>query len=346
MSELPRGWHARRPTLDDVPDILKLAHASDVAAVGEPDFTTEAVRGALTGPNTDMARDCWVMADEYGDIVGWAYPDNPTGGPHEFIEVYIWPGRGVPALRPLLALMLERVTERGRELGHDPYEVRAGAIPTETAWIETLTDAGFAFLKRHARMTMSLEAVSRTPPEPPPGVTVRPVRSGDDAEMRRFHAVIEEAFRDSDHRATDYRTWRAMFEAEASVSFDEWFVGEVDGELAGVLQSSDSSAEEGEGWVKYLAVLRPYRRRGVGEALLRRAFSAYAGKGRSHAGLGVDLANPTRAARLYRAVGMHPLYEANVYQRTIRTTGGTVDRTSDQTSGDDVPVGRPRNSAT
>jgi ribosomal protein S18 acetylase RimI-like enzyme len=337
MSELPRGWHARRPTLDDVPEILKLAHASDVAAVGEPDFTTEAVREALTGPNTDMARDCWVMVDEQGDIVGWAYPENATGGPREFIEVYIWPGRGVPALRPLLDLMLQRVTERGRALGHDPYEVRAGGIPTERAWIETLTDAGFTFLKQHARMTMSLADVAATPPTPP-GVTVRPVRAGDDAEMRRFHAVIEEAFRDSDHRATDYRTWRTVFESEATVSFDEWFVGEVDGALAGVLQSSDSSAEDGEGWVKYLAVLRPYRRRGVGEALLRRAFSAYAGKGRSHAGLGVDLANPTRAARLYRAVGMHPLYEANIYQRTIRTV--------DQISGEDVPVGRPRKSAT
>jgi mycothiol synthase len=83
-----------------------------------------------------------------------------------------------------------------------------------------------------------------------------------------------------------------------------------------VLQSS-GSAVEGEGWVKYLAVLGAYRRRGVGEALLRRAFATYAGKGLTRAGLGVDLANPTEAARLYRAVGMHPLYEANIYQRTI-----------------------------
>jgi mycothiol synthase len=334
MSELPRGWRVRRPTLDDVPEILKLAHASDVAAVGEPDFTHEEVREALTGPNTDMARDCWVVVDQYADIVGWAYPENSTGGPREFVEVYIWPGRGIPALRPLLTLMLERVTQRGRELGHDPYEVRTGAIPAETAWIETLTDAGFVFLKQHARMTMTLDDVAATPPAPPAGVTIRAVRSGDDGEMRRFHAVIEEAFRDSDHRATDYRTWREVFEAETTVSFDEWFVAEVDGELAGVLQSSDSTTEDGEGWVKYLAVLRPHRRRGVGEALLRRAFSAYAEKGCSKAGLGVDLSNPTQAARLYRAVGMHPLYEANVYQRWV------------QTSGEDVPVGRPRTSAT
>ena len=70
--------------------------------------------------------------------------------------------------------------------------------------------------------------------------------------------------------------------------------------------------------MKYLAVLRAYRRRGLGAALLRRAFATYAAKGRAKAGLGVDMANPTAAARLYHAVGMHPLYKANIYQRTVR----------------------------
>jgi mycothiol synthase len=303
--------------LDDVPAILKLVHASDIAAVGEPDFTIEEVREALTGPNTDLAEDCWVALDEDGEIVGWTYPSNATGGPRDFIEVYVWPQRGVPALSPLLELILARVAVRARSFGHDPYTVRAGAIPTETAWISVLTAAGFAFLKQNARMQMSLDGVPVTAPEPPAGVTIRPVRADDDAEMRRFHAVIEEAFQDSDHRATDYETWWSMVAAETSLSFDEWFVAEVGGEIAGVLQSSDSGAEEDEGWVKYLAVLRAYRRRGVGEALLRRAFATYARKGRTRAGLGVDLANPTEAARLYRAVGMHPLYEANIYQRTI-----------------------------
>jgi mycothiol synthase len=318
VTELPPGWTTRRPTLDDIPEILKLVHASDIAAVGEPDFTADEVREALTGPNTDMARDCWLALDETGAIVGWAYPDNATGGPRDFVEVYVWPERGVPAQRPLLDLLLARVAERGRLFGHDPYTVRAGAIPTEQPWIDTLTGAGFTFLKQNARMTMSLEGVSGTVPQPPAGVTVRPVRGDDDAEMRRFHAVIEEAFRDSDHRATDYRAWRAQVAAEPTVSLDEWFVAEADGQIVGALQSSDGGADPDEGWVKNLGVLRPYRRRGLGEALLRRAFATYAAKGRTRAGLGVDMDNPTRAARLYLAVGMRPLYQANIYQRTIR----------------------------
>jgi ribosomal protein S18 acetylase RimI-like enzyme len=323
MSALPQGWSTRRPTLDDIPEILKLAHASDVAAVGAPDFTAEEVREALTAPHTDMSLDCWLAVDDTGEVVGWAYPDNSTGGARDFIEVYVWPGRGGPAIRPLLELMLARVHERAKLFGHSPYAVRAGAIPTEAAWIEALTGNGFVFLKQHARMQMSLDDVSSDPPPLPPGVTVRRVRAGDDADLRRFHAVIEEAFRDSDHRATDFDTWRARVDAESTVSWDEWFVSEVDGEFAGALQSSDSSAEEDEGWVKYLGVLRPYRRHGVGEALLRRAFATYAAKGRRTAGLGVDLANPTKAARLYHSVGMHPLYQANIYEREIVLSTGS-----------------------
>jgi mycothiol synthase len=317
VSELPAGWTTRRPTLDDVPELLKLAHASDIAAIGEPDFTVEEVRESLTAPNTDMAEDCWLAIDSDGAIVGWAYPDNTTGGGREFIEIYVWPERGVPAQRPLLELMLARVAERGARFGYDPYTVRAGAIPTEVPWIGALIDAGFTFIKQHARMAMSLQGVSTTAPEPPAGVTIRPVRAGDEAELRRFHAIIEDAFRDSDHRATDYETWRERVNTESTLSLDEWFVGEVDGAVVGALQSSDAGAEDGEGWVKYLGVLRAYRKRGVGEALLRRAFATYAAKGRSQAGLGVDLANPTEAARLYRAVGMSPMYQANIYERTI-----------------------------
>ncbi|WP_412737489.1 GNAT family N-acetyltransferase [Krasilnikovia sp. MM14-A1259] len=317
MTELPDGWTTRRPSLDDVPAILTLVHASDVAAMGEPDFTAEEVREALTAPNTDMNRDCWLALDPAGQIVGWTYPHNTTGGERDFIEVYVWPGRGEPAQRPLLELMLARVAERATGFGYDPMTVRAGAIATETAWIVTLTGAGFTFVKQHARMSIALDDSVQRVPEPPAGVAVRPVRADDDAELRRFHATIEEAFADTDHRATDYETWRGQVAAESTVAYDEWFVGEVDGQWAGVLQSSDVGAEDNAGWVKFLAVLGPYRRRGVGEALLRRAFATYAAKGRTEAGLGVDLANPTKAARLYHAVGMRPMYQAEIYQRTV-----------------------------
>ncbi|WP_229075706.1 GNAT family N-acetyltransferase [Actinoplanes sp. DH11] len=319
MTELPAGWTLRRPTLDDAPRILEMVHASDIAAVGEADFTLDEVHEELTGPHTDMNRDSWLVLDDGGRIAGWAYPRNPTGKARDFVEVYVHPEIGLPAQRPLLRLMMARMAERAAELGHQVYAVRAAAVPTETRYIDALTDAGFTFRKQHARMQMPLAGVSPQPPEPPAGVLIRPVRAGDETEMRQFHAVIEAAFQDSDHRALAYPDWREQFLAESGVDFAEWFVAETDGVIAGALQSGGSGGddENDEGWVKSLGVLRPYRKRGVGEALLRRALAVYAAQGRAKAGLGVDLANPTDAASLYRKVGMTALYRANVYETTV-----------------------------
>jgi mycothiol synthase len=169
-------------------------------------------------------------------------------------------------------------------------------------------------------MQMSLDGVSPVAPEPPAGITVRPVRHEDEDELRVFHAVIEEAFVDSDHRAMPFDGWREQV-AKPGTPFDEWFVAEADGRIVGSLQSTDGGGDTDEGWVKHLAVLRTYRKRGVGEALLRRAFATYAAKGRPKAGLGVDLANPTDAASLYFKVGMNALYRANIYRTTLEAAG-------------------------
>lgn len=316
---LPAGWTTRRPTLDDLTEILALVHASDVAAVGQADFSADEVREALVGsPHVAPERDSLLAYAPDGSLGGWAYLENENGGDREFIEVYTHPEFGQPAQAPLLALTLARVAERAREFGHATMTLRAGAIPTERPYIAALGEAGFGFVKRYARMGRSLEGVPATPPPPPDGVSIRPVDPGDDADMRLFHRILDTAFRDTpDYRPRTYERWREWVDAQTSVAWDEWLVATADGAPAGILQSSDQSLEDNEAWVKMLAVAREHRRRGVGEALLRRAFALYAAKGRAKVGLGVDLENPTEAARLYHAVGMTPVYEADLFERTV-----------------------------
>jgi ribosomal protein S18 acetylase RimI-like enzyme len=320
--DLPEGWRLRRPTLDDVDAILAVVHASDLAAIGYPDFSAEDVREVLTSPDTDPARDSWLALDPAGDVVAWAYLENPARGERDFVEVYAHPERGTPAQRPLLALALARVTERATEFGHDRMTVRAGAVPTEVRYIGLLREAGFEFVKRYARMKCSLAGVSATPPPTPEGVRIRLVRPDDEADMREFHRILDTAFRDTpDHMPQPYEAWRERIAALPSIAWDEWLVAEVDGRPAGIVQSSDQSLDENEGWVRNLAVLREHRKRGVGRALLAHAFALYAGKGRAYAGLGVDLTNPTEAYRLYTSVGMAAAYEADMFEREITPAG-------------------------
>ncbi|GAA4166941.1 hypothetical protein GCM10022251_55290 [Phytohabitans flavus] len=318
----PAGWTTRRPTLDDLTEILALVHASDLAAVGQADFSSDDVREALAGsPHVAPERDSLLAYAPDGSLAGWAYLENESGGDRDFLEVYTHPETGLPAQAPLLALTLARVAERAGELGHGTMTVRAGAIPTERPYIAALRAAGFEFVKRYARMRRSLADVPATPPPVPDGISIRPVDPGEDADMRLFHRILDTAFRDTpDYQPRAYERWREWVDGQASVAWDEWLVAAVGGRPAGILQSADQSLEDGEGWVKMLAVSREYRRRGVGEALLRHAFALYAAKGRANVGLGVDLENPTEAARLYRAVGMTPAYEADIFERTVASS--------------------------
>lgn len=313
---LPAGWTTRRPTLDDVPAIQAVVHASDIVAIGYPDFPAEVIQETLNAPNMDLAADTWLAVDPSGAVVAWAYLDNPTAGPEEFAEVYVHPEHGVPAQAPLLDLLLARARERCLLRGHQAPTIRGGAVPTEKLWIAVLRAAGFDFIKRYARMKRPLSSVSPLPP--PPGVAIRPLRADDEADLREFHRILDTAFRDTpDYRPMTYDLWRERVAAQSSVAWDEWFVAEVDGVPGGILQSSDQGREDNVGWVKYLAVLREHRKRGLGAALLNRAFVTYAANGRTTAGLGVDLSNPTEAYRLYTAVGMTAAYEADIYERPL-----------------------------
>jgi ribosomal protein S18 acetylase RimI-like enzyme len=206
------------------------------------------------------------------------------------------------------------MAERARAAGHAEVTLRAGALASETAYTDVLLERGFAFRKRHARMGRVLTGDER----PPEGFGIRPLRADDEAEMRDFHAVLESAFADTpDFQPTPYADWREALAKLPSVSWDEWFVAERSGRLAGVLQSADQAIEHDEGWTKNLAVLREHRKSGIGGALLRTAFAAYAAKGRTSAGLGVDLTNPTGAYQLYTGVGMSVTFAADMYECTV-----------------------------
>ena len=63
----------------------------------------------------------------------------------------------------------------------------------------------------------------------------------------------------------------------------------------------------GGGWVSVLFTRRPWRRRGVGGAILRDAFVRLWDAGERSVGLGVDAEGETGAFRVYERAGMRPV---------------------------------------
>ena len=84
-----------------------------------------------------------------------------------------------------------------------------------------------------------------------------------------------------------------------------WFIAEESGEPAGIcLCRPEWGADRTLGWVNVVGVRRPWRRQGLGLALLLHAFGELYRRGIERVGLGVHGENPTGAPRLYERAGM------------------------------------------
>jgi ribosomal protein S18 acetylase RimI-like enzyme len=67
-----------------------------------------------------------------------------------------------------------------------------------------------------------------------------------------------------------------------------------------------------------LGVRRPWRKNGLGLALLYHSFSEFYRRGTPIISLGVDAASHTGATRLYQRAGMHVAAEYVSYEKELR----------------------------
>lgn len=153
-------------------------------------------------------------------------------------------------------------------------------------------------MSSHEVLLMRIDHDAR-PAEPrfPAGIRLRPASV--EADGRAVHALLELAFAGSHETVLPFDRWRPWWTGDASFDPAAWFLADGDDGLAGVALCWD------DGFVKDLAVHPRWRRRGLGEALLRHVFGAFYDRGIRTVTLKVDAANPTGAVRLYERVGMH-----------------------------------------
>ena len=72
------------------------------------------------------------------------------------------------------------------------------------------------------------------------------------------------------------------------------------------------------GWVSTLGVRRPWRKKGLGLALLLHSFGEFYRRGKKKVGLGVDSGSLTGALNLYKKAGMSVYSQFDKYAKEIR----------------------------
>ncbi len=227
-------------------------------------------------------------------------------------EGYVHPdalGRGIGTL--IATGLEEDVARRGaRRIQSNVFEID----PAARSLLESL---GYRAVRVFRELRIELEG---PPPSPewPDGLRVVAFDPARDAV--EFHAAHQEAFADHwDYTPRDFEAWSKRHLGSERFDPTLWCVARAGDEIAaGTICAGDTY---GGGWVDVLFTRRPWRRQGVGAALLRDAFGRFWERGEHSVGLGVDAANETGAFRLYERAGMAPVLGWVMYEKELGGAG-------------------------
>jgi mycothiol synthase len=305
--------HLAPAVAGDAAAVTQLMMAAECAAYGATTFSQADLEEEWA--DLDLERDTRVIRSSGDRIVGYGMLEER--GDLWRVEGYVDPvarGRGLGAL---LATELEReAAGRGaRRVQNSVFEVDAAA----RGLLESL---GYDLVRVFREMRIELDAPPSRPAWPA-GLRVDAFDPERDA--AEFHAANEEAFADHwDHHARDFASWSKTHLASERFDPALWCVVRAGDQIAaGTIGTGESY---GGGWVAVLFTRRPWRRRGVGAALLADAFGRFWERGERSVGLGVDAESATGAFRLYERAGMTPALGWVMYEKRLasrRSSGRT-----------------------
>jgi len=312
---MPPDYTLRAPTEADIPAILALIYAHDMASMEQPDIYTE--DSILSDwEELDRSTDTWVLLAPDGMIAAYATVTAklPTG--RIFADGYVHPSHNARGLGSLIVALTEA---RAHELlATFPSDVCVRLVNNVVATSEVacrlLESHHYELTRAYFFMGIALDGSS---PQPvwPDALTVRTC-DGSPEDIYRAYETIEDGFRDHwAHDPQPFEDWQRLMVRDG---FDPslWFLVQQGDEI--VAAALSRLPDEHSAWVHQLAVRRPWRRRGLGAALLYHIFHSFYPRGISHVALSVDAQSLTGANRLYERVGMHVTLRIGRYEKELQ----------------------------
>ena len=293
----------RAPDRSEAEAIADLLNAETLALYGEPAITAAGLQDWFDIPGLVMR-----VADADGGLAAYADFDQALEDGIAWIDVREHPDR-----RGRAGELLDELERLAAETG--ATRVRTIVSSLEEPLAAEVRSRGYAVIRHSFRMLIELHG-GLADPVWPDGIAVRAVRPGEEPAV---HAAHTDAF--ADHwgfHPDEYERWRVWTVAAHSFDPSLWFLALAGEEIAGFsLCRPHDSGDPRLGYVHLLGVRPPWRRRGLGEALLRHSFRAFADRGCDRVTLGVDAENTTGAVRLYERVGMRGVRRSDTYEKTL-----------------------------
>ena len=310
----------------DLEPLVALINESDEYDQLERATTLEEMEHEMNWPNYQPETDCF-LAHKNGWLVGYAdffFRRGVDGADSVFYTWGVvhprWRRLGVG--RELMEALYRRASERMAEVEEGPVYFQSSTRDVEEdrkALFESLEMAPVRYFVNMVRPINN----GLPPVEMPDGFRLRPFDPARDLET--VWRVDVESFRDhwgsTGFPLEEFEHWieQPHFRPELWLLAEE----EATGRVAGIgLNKIDPDwiAQTGrqEGYVNTLGVLREYRKRGLGTALLAESLRVLRQAGMEAAHLGADAENLTGAVRLYERLDFQVRKTSVAYRRTMR----------------------------
>jgi mycothiol synthase len=302
---IPEGFALRPPGPEDVAPIVALLNEETLATMGVRFASAGWVTNMWSSEAAELEQDFAVVHADNGDLAGYLL----VSGDPPYTEVFAIGVVGLAYLGRGLGTAVLAETERRaqRLVGLAPPErrvvIHAGGLAGEPRSASLLSRHGYVEVRRLSEMRVEFDGPPE-PVEPLPGIEIRALAEGDEAAV---YACMREAFIDhwGEGFPSEHDWMHSHVKGDGDFDPELWALAWRGSQLAGALIGVPHADEdETLGHVDLLGVRRAFRRRGVGEALLRRSFVDFHARGRRGVCLYVDADSVTGATRLYERVGM------------------------------------------
>lgn len=322
--ELPAGFTARGAVMDDLEPSVRLFNRWSRAVIGRDEFANmELTRSEWQAPGVDLAEDVRHIFAPNGELIGhvevWT---NSTPLVHPELWARLDPeyedlGIGTWMIRWAEGRALRALSDTSSGLRFAP---RLGTYRHVKKAEKLFKDLGYQHVRSMYHMLIEMDAPVPEP-EFPEGITLRPYNAATDAEA--VYIAENDAFRDHFGHVErpfeeGFKQWKHRRE---QWGYDPtlYFIAMDGNEIAGTnLCRTHFPDDADRGLVGSISVRRPWRKRGLGLALLRHAFNEFYRRGKRKVGLGVDAQNLTGALRLYETAGMHIEQAYDYYEKELR----------------------------
>ena len=314
---LPPGFKMRPARWDDLDAIAELTRVV-CTDEGDPFMadSAEDLRRDWSRPGRDIERDAWVVIAPDGQLVGCE--DGMNRHEHAILVAggYVHPqyrdmGIGTALVRRLELWARQHLLQAapGVEVTIDMGGIN-GSHPASHALLE---GEGYHPARYFWRMEIEMKF---PPPVPkwPDGITLRPFDP--ETQMHAVYEADEEAFREHwGYLPTPFEFWKHRRTIEHPLDPGLWHIAWDGDQIAGY---SLNYLRQETGWIGNLGVRLPWRKRGLGLALLLQSFGTFHARGLNRVGLGVDAGNPSGAIRLYEKAGMQVVHSYITFEKQLR----------------------------